>query len=231
MLVRRRDLWDTAAPERIVQARPLLIAALGSLSLPFVAYAFGANITGVYNSRYALPGTLGVILLMCCAVEFFPWKAVTVPLAALALGLEGFQLEQTPVPFPRFEHAFEHMPGTAPVVFAEGLYFFQAKEEQALTREQRARIVYLTMPQGWRFGDPTNENLALRSLSMFPELPVYPAETYLHGRQCFFVYDTHFSSDDLSYFLGQAALVPVTTDVVDGATVQRFCPKGAEPQR
>ena len=202
----RKDVASSVRPLIQPSVRPLYAIALGSLILPFLTFAFARIITGTFNDRYVLPTALGVAILIASFFELVPYSQLISPVLAVVVGLtsavtiakdrgnpKGEQIDTVPL----FAKAIEPYP----IVLSEGIQFFEQEENPHLSQDLKSRIVYLTMPFGHKFNDPTNEHQIERWKTINSKLPVYTSESFLAKHGCFYLMDTGGPSDDLTDYL------------------------------
>jgi hypothetical protein len=205
---------------------PLWSIALSLAAYPFVTFLVARLFSGIYTVRYALPGTLGFILLTCLAVHLMPLpaKLVTVPLAALLAGLIYLPLAVHPGQVANLHGVFEAAAQPYPVALAEPLIFFAKEEDRTLSTEQRARLIYLTLPPTFTFGDPTAERQVKRWKAINPALPVATLDSYLAAHRCFYLYDTFQTDDDITRYLAEHRVQPLQVTHINNGYLGEFCP-------
>lgn len=211
---------NTPAPQR--SRKPLLWIATGCALLPLTTFAFARFVSGTYNLRYVLPASICTVILLCFVAERLPFRSLLVPLCSVAIAAHALVPRQVAL-FAENRPIVQAASKAYPIVFAEGLMFFQAQEDQSLTTQERARMEYLILPQGYPLKDATNENLVRRWLGILPQLPAYPVEPFLQSQRCFYLFDSHLSPDDLADYLNAQRLMATNRTAIGKATLDEIC--------
>ena len=202
--------------------KPLLWISIGCALLPLVTFAFARLISGTYNVRYILPASLCAVILLCSAAEILPFRPLLVPLCSVVLAAHAL-VPRLIAPFANNRAIVRAASKPYPIVMAEGLMFFQAEEDQSLTNEERARIEYLILPQGYPLKDATNENLVKRWLGILPQLPAFPVQPYLQAHHCFYLFNSHETAEDLTSYLSSQGLVETNRTTLGKGTLGEMC--------
>jgi hypothetical protein len=205
---------------------PLWAIALSLTACPFLTFLAARLFSGIYTTRYALPGTLGFILLTCLAVHLIPLpaKLITAPLVASLVALLYLPLAVHPGQNANLHGVFEAATQPYPVALAEPLIFFAKEEDRTLSPEQRARLIYLTLPPTFTFGDPTAERQVKRWKVINPSLPVATLDSYLAAHRCFYLYDTFQTDDDITRYLAEHRIQPHRVTHINNGYLGEFCP-------
>ncbi len=202
---------------------PLLAIAVGCALLPFTTFVFARLVSGTYNVRYILPAAFCTVLLLCFAAERLPFRSVFIPLCSAAIAVHALVPRQV-APYTDNRTLLQAASKPYPIVFAEGLMFFQAEEDKSLTTQERSRMAYLTLPRGYPFKDPTNENLVTRWQTILPQLPAYPVEQFLKSSSCFYVFDSHKTADDLTTYLSVQGPTTLSRRTFAVGELDEVCP-------
>jgi len=208
---------------------PLVAIAIGSSLLPVVTFLFALLVSGAYKERYVLPAIIGVVLWICLGMERLPYRQVLCPSFALLAAATMFSNQRIPMAQASLvPQAFAAASQPYPIALAEGLEFLQEMEDPALSSIQKSRIVYLTMPAGYLFPDGINENVVVRWKQIKPGLSVFDADSYLATRRCFYDFDTHKTSDDLTGYLAAHGAVFKSREWVGGGELIEVCPSSSQ---
>ena len=211
------------APKPSAPKDSLYAIAIGCALLPFTTFVFARFISGTYNVRYVLPAAFCTVLLLCVAAERVPLGSVLIPLCSAAIAIHALVPRQV-APFTDNRALMQAAAKPYSIVMAEGLMFFQAEEDRSLTPQERSRLVYLTLPKGYPFRDPTNENLVTRWQTILPQLSAYPVEQYLNSQSCFYVFDSHKTADDLTAYLAVQRPNTIIRGRFAGGELDEVCP-------
>jgi Dolichyl-phosphate-mannose-protein mannosyltransferase len=203
--------------------RPLLWIAIGCALLPLTTFAFARFVSGTYNLRYILPASICTVLLLCFVAERLPFRSILLPLCSIAIAAHAL-VPRWVAPFVDNRAIVQAASKPYPIVMAEGLMFFQAEEDQSLTGQERSRMEYLMLPQGYPLEDATNENLVRRWLGILPQLPAYPVQPYMQAGRCFYLFDSHESADDLSLYLKARGLIETGRTTLGQGMLSEICP-------
>jgi hypothetical protein len=177
------------------------VMSLGVSLFPLIVFIFSLVVTQTYNDRYVVGTIIGISALLAGALGSSPWFRRGVPLLACLAGL--LTLSHQIAVYGAFDRppVFNAIVKDIPIVIADAQQFFTLEESSP--ERIRSRLVYLTLPRGVEFPDPTVVNQLLRWKAINPQLPVMDAETFLKSHKEFYLLDTHAGTDDtpLNYIL------------------------------
>jgi hypothetical protein len=212
-------------PDEQPDTFPARAIATSLFALPFFTFIFAMTFSGIYTARYSLPGSLGAILLLCIFLNArpVPAKFLTVTVSALTVGLLYLFASPRPPSAVKLEGVLASATKPYPIALAEGLVFLAEEEDRRLTPEQRSRLVFFSIPASFPFGDPTAQRQVLRWKVLNPKLPVAPVESVLSAHRCFYLYDSHQTDDDISRYLKQHGLFPISLQGMEHGDLAAFC--------
>jgi hypothetical protein len=189
--------------------RDLYILAVSAFSLPFIAFAFAALVTGTFNERYFIAAVLGVVLL---AARGLNTLRCGVLLACILMVVDiGLLVRQSLHTVPGSDARItliQNAPESLPVVPS---YFDDYLElSEALPSTLRNRIAYVEMPVGYSSPDPEPDLISRNWNSAIPSLPIYTAEHWFGKTKVFYVLCTDDGRSGLSdWLIAHARTQPV----------------------
>ena len=138
---------------------------LGTLSVPLVIFICSVLGPKTYHLRYSLAGAVGVSALLATTLNGFPAFRRLVPL--LLLLTSALTLAIGVPTFLYFDHTkiYDAMPGTEPIVVADGSQFIQLLYSSP--QQFRSRIVYLWLPKEVPVEDAVNAHTIKRVLHSY----------------------------------------------------------------
>jgi hypothetical protein len=199
---------------------------IGLVLLPVLVFAFGWLVTGTYNERYVIAAAIGAGGLIAAAARTTRAFRRIVPWVILAAG--ALTLTKADRPAKDYSEVLAKLSGDIPIVVADGLQFFPL--EESAPPKIRARIRYVTLPQGTAVGDPTNQHQIERWKAINPALPVRAVTEFVKETPDYYVVDFRTSDDTPAWYLFNSG----KTELVDaklGALIFRSCPRAQSPQR
>jgi preprotein translocase subunit Sec61beta len=206
VLERHSDQEKTAAKFYII--------AFCAVAYPVIIYLFAAVVTKTYNVRYTLAAGLGFALLAAFLISRIPaFRPAVAPILAVACALAFISPEPVGVytNVREVNAVLDHATKPYPIVVSEGLQYFQLRED--LPNALKARLVYVTAPEGVVSPDPTNENQVKRWIPLRRDLKVVDARTFLAQNPHFYVLHTGGSVGILTNWLIEKGILqkPVFT--------------------
>jgi hypothetical protein len=199
--------------ERVPAARSanLEIIVLGTVAVPLLVFLFAAVLTGTFNDRYAIAGSIGFAMLAGMLVSYLRAGAA---LSCALLAASIFLLAITPKhATPADPYGIESLPLTGnddPIVVGEGLAFVELQGEA--NAGLRKRLVYLTTPAGESNPDITNEGLVEQWRLYRPDLNVEDPADFLKKHSHFYVLHSSKTTDVITPWLVRSGRLKVAAN-------------------
>lgn len=203
---RRADFWEIVT---------------GTLLLPAILFVFTFFVSKSYNVRYVIAASLGASALLAEVLDGFPAFRRVVPIALLVGTVSMLTWGVPSIDFSDHASVYREIPGSEPIVVADGSQFFQL--EYSSPPEFKARLAYLTLPPGVPIGDATNEHVIERCRTPYPALPVSDMQTFLRSTPRYFVLDDRTADDTPATYLEARKLIR-RWKVIGGAVIYRSLP-------
>ena len=160
-------------------------------------FMFACGITGTFNMRYCLAGTIGISGAIAWAFSRVPgWRLAIFPVLIGATFIAGGRFKPH---LPYFVPPPEQLQGTEPIVIADALNYFQIME--AAPDALKKRLVYVNAPKELPNPDPTNENLIDRWHVIRPDLDVQDAGAFFAANPQFYLVSIPRTQDVLTSYL------------------------------
>lgn len=197
-IARRTSSQPKTSNSRHVSKEKFWEITVGMLSLPAVIFVFAAVGTKAFNVRYTLAGSIGTSALLAEVLNGFPSFRRIVPAAILLAA--GWNLTFGVTRIDIFDHTkiYAAIPGTSPIIVADGSQFFQL--EYSAPQQFRSRLVYFLVPSGTPVGDATNQHFVERCSRIYPFLPVVDT-AFLKSHPDFYVLDERTADDTPANYL------------------------------
>lgn len=143
-----------------------------------LAFALALGVTHVLTARYALPASLGAILLFVLALRKVPYhRTVSLLLLAVLCVLPLFREPPRDLAAEGLE-VLRHAPSEGPIVVADNNLYVDLMG--AAEPPLRSRLVFLTSPAGVVAGDTATEHQIVRLFESFrPDLAVKDASSFI----------------------------------------------------
>ncbi|MGB6975208.1 MAG: glycosyltransferase family 39 protein [Terracidiphilus sp.] len=200
---------------------------LGSLLAPILIFLFAMLVTKSFNLRYVLVGAIGASALLAEVLGSFAAFDKILPAGLLAAAIFTTIWG---VPSMKYFHnapLYNAMPGSAPIVEADGSQFFQL--EESAPSAFRSRLEYLVVPANVPVADAMNQHVIQRWKLVNPALPVEDMSRFLAGNGRFYVLDQHTTDDTpAAYLLAQHKIALWKT--ISGANIYKSVPQGPGTQ-
>ncbi len=150
-------------------------------SLP-VGFLLALGVTHVFSARYALPATLGAILMLVLGLTRVAYPRLVGGALCALLAVLPLLRGNPPADSARAITLLGDTPG--PVVVSDSVLFMEMLESAAPAL--RIRLVHLTKPPGIADGDPTNDHQLQRLVTSFrPDLPVFEPLAFMAAHEHF----------------------------------------------
>lgn len=174
---------------------------LGMIIFPLIVFLFARLVTKTFQERYVISSVIGMTALICGCIRSNRFFRRMVPLTVVFAGVLSFGTIFHFAAMNSSKKIISALPGSCPIVIADGVQWFPMLEE--LPPTTRSRIVYLTLPRSVPLGDPTNEHQIERWKAIDPRLPVEDIDRFLQQNSRFYVVDSQTSDDTQTQYLVQ----------------------------
>ena len=173
-----------ASYDRDQETKTLTVIALALVTILPVGFVVAVTVTHVFSARYALGVIPGFAILMAIGVNRV--SAPRTVCAGLFLTLCLLTTLRGPPPSTSLSQQAMRLLRTTPegpVAIGDG-WLFIVMYDQA-DPALRARLVYLTAPDGAQMGDSVNERQIERLKTIFPDLPLTKTESFVASTSSF----------------------------------------------
>ena len=194
---------------------------VGTLLVPLIIFLFSLFVTKTFNLRYVIAGSIGAGALYAEVFSGFPCFRRILPAVLL---IAAFLTIKFGVPsIPVFDHSaiYGAIPGTCPIVVADGSQFFQL--EESAPPGFRSRLIYLIVPPGTHVADANDMDAIERWKGIEPNFPVENSSEFLSRKETFYVLDERTSDDTPMTYLYKMGLIEPLTEI-GGAMIYRSRP-------
>lgn len=209
----------------------IAIIGFSLLAVLPLGFALALLATHVFSPRYALPSTIGAVLLFVLALRRVPYDRV-ISLALLAVLFVLPLLSSPPKDVSALALDLVRRAPSGPIVVSDGLVFVELMESADLT--MRSRFVHLRRPLGVSDGDGTVERQIERLHASFrPDLPIEDFSSFTEEHPSFTVLGRPGTSTDAlsSWLIAKGWVAGVQGLRQDLALLDVKAPSGAQPSR